>query len=65
MVTAKELTKAIEDVGTSVKKLGIIIHKLGNAELTYAYSEHALKGLYHFCQECSLITTGIELEDIE
>ena len=64
MVSAQDLEMAISDVGTSVTKLGELIGEIGNVELAVAYREYALKGLYAFCQECSLITTGIELEDI-
>lgn len=65
MVTAIELTEAIKELGASVTRLGKMIGTLGNKELLEAYREHALKGFYHFCQECALITSGIELEDIE
>lgn len=64
MVTAKELTEAIEELGASATKLGDIIKELNNKELLEAYREHALKGFYHFCQECALITQGVELEDV-
>ena len=64
MVTAKELEDAITELGAATRKLSNILAKLGNPELLEAYREHALKGYYHFCQECALIAQNVELEDI-
>jgi len=52
-------------LGAVVTKFGELLGEIGNPQLIEAYREHALKGFYHFCQECSLITSGVELEDIE
>ena len=65
MVTQAELEKSINDLGTATKNLSELLGKVGNVELLMAFREHALKGYYHFCQECSLITQNVELEDIE
>lgn len=65
MVNAKELEDAIMKLGAAATKLGELIGETRNKELLEAYREHALKGFYHFCQECALITSGVELEDIE
>ena len=64
MITAQELEKAIEGVGASITELGRCIGETGNVRLAVAYREHALKGLWHFIQECSLIVSDVVLEDI-
>ena len=64
MVTKEELTEAIEELGDAAQKLGTLLEKTGHKTVIAAYREHALKGFYHFCQECSLIF-GKGLEDIE
>lgn len=65
MVTAKKLEEAIIMLGVATRRLSELIGETGNKELIEAFREHALKGYYHFCQECSLITQNVELEDIE
>lgn len=64
MVTETEITEAIGELGTAVFKLSALIEEMGREVLIAAYREHALKGFYHFCQECALIFGGT-LEDIE
>ena len=64
MVTERELNEAIEELSAAAMKLGRLLSETGNKTVIAAYREHALKGFYHFCQECSLLF-GKGLEDIE
>ncbi len=64
MVTEKELNDAIEELHEATMELGRLLAETGNEAAVAAYREHAIKGFYHFCQECSLLFGTGTLRDI-